>query len=255
MKFMELKKYSRKEANKIIKQRFSDFMKAEGFIKRKGVTGHFFRVKEHFIQYILLDISSSIPEFECQLFPAYLYENGYSRYAKQYLYVLEERLPKEHRKISFTRISDNYGKYPIDQFDEVWENYKYLIKELAISYLDGMDFDKTIELFQNGKDEMFRIKRGTYFDINAVEFTLAGAFLIRGNYTEGFKKLKAIRDFYFEKAEEYKSNDIWLFSTKADYIDKLLKILENKSENWENKLQNEIAEAERITFRMFGLKV
>ncbi|MDE6620075.1 MAG: hypothetical protein K2K74_06235, partial [Lachnospiraceae bacterium] len=101
----------------------------------------------------------------------------------------------------------------------------------------------------------FRILRGTNFDINAVEFVLAGAFLIKGNYTEGYKKLKAIRDFYFEKAEKYKSNDIWLFGTKADYIDKLIKILENKSENWESALQNEIAEAERITFRMFGLKV
>lgn len=252
---MDFEKYSRKEANKIIKQRFSDFMKAEGFIKRKGITGHFFRVKEHFIQYILLDISSSVPEFECQIFPAYLYENGYSRYARQYLCVLDEQLPKEHQRISFTRISDDYGKYPSDKFNEVWENNKYLIKEVAIPYLDVLDFEKTVALFQNGEDEMFRIKKGTYFDINAVEFTLAGAFLLKGNYTEGYKKLKEVRDFYFEKAEEYKEDDIWLFGTKADYIDKLLRILEDKSENWENALQNEIAEAEKITLRMFGMKV
>jgi len=38
-----------------------------------------------------------------------------------------------------------FGKYPVNQFDEVWGNYKYLIKELVISYLNGMDFDKMIE--------------------------------------------------------------------------------------------------------------
>ena len=60
---------------------------------------------------------------------------------------------------------------------------------------------------------------------------------------------------FFEKSEKFKGEDGWLFGTKADYINKLLRILEDKSENWENALQNEIAEAEIITLRMFGMKV
>ncbi len=244
-----------KEANKLIKQRFNDFMKAEGFVKQKRTTSQFFRVKEHFIQHFWLNISSHVPEIECYIYPAYLYENGYSIYAKKDLFLLQEQLPKEHQKIDFVDIIDDFGKYPSKKLDEVWNNNKYLMKEIMIPYLDTMNFEKTDKLFMDKKDEMFNIQTGTEFQFNIIELTLAGIFLLKGDYPEGYKRLKEVKNFFFQKAQQFKGEDDWLFETKADYINKLLRILEDKAENWECTLQNEIAEAEKITLRMFGMRI
>ena len=105
------------------------------------------------------------------------------------------------------------------------------------------------------KDEMFNIQTGTEFQFNIIELTLAGIFLLKGDYPEGYKRLKEVKNFFFQKAQQFKGEDDWLFETKADYINKLLRILEDKAENWECTLQNEIAEAEKITLRMFGMRI
>ena len=68
------------------------------------------------------------------------------------------------------------------------------MKEIMIPYLDTMNFEKTAKLFMDKKDEMFNIQTGTEFQFNIIELTLAGIFLLKGDYPEGYKRLKEVKD-------------------------------------------------------------
>lgn len=177
--------------------------------------------------------------------------------------------------------------YPMDKLDMVWENNKYLIEKIVIPYMERLDFDRTIAILKSGKDELFEVSNSYPQDKIAIQFTFAIACLLKKEYQEGYQKLVEIKDYFIHETERLLGGrDLKVFKeaerlirvgnkkaleearcltgyyevfdmmesydmkSKADYIKELLTILEQKAENWEDRLQKRISDEERNSIEM-----
>lgn len=177
--------------------------------------------------------------------------------------------------------------YPAESLDMVWENNKCLVEEIVIPYMDRLDFDTTIEMLQNGTNALFKIYNWYPEGKKVIQFTLAVACLLKGEYQEGYQKLLEVKDYFFEKAGRFiGSCDLKILEeseylihiydrksleearhltgyydifdmlesydakAKADYIRELISILEQKMENWEDRLKKQIEAAEKCSIEL-----
>lgn len=290
---MEQEKLSLTKGNRLIKRRFTLLMKEHKDFFEEKESDHFCRVKDHFLQciWVWIDSSGEGPRFQCLIQPAFLPEIGNTCYAVGECICYREMLPKEKQKIDFYPIivhSPNEKPwYPSNMLDMVWENNQYLIDEIVIPYMDRLDLDRTIEMLQNGTDELFKIYNWYPEGKKVMQFTVAVACLLKGEYQEGYQKLLGVKDYFFEKAERLiGSCDLKTFEgaeylirirdrksleearrltgyydifnmlesydtkAKADYIRELLYILEQKMENWEDRLKKRIEDAEKYSIEL-----
>jgi len=175
-------------------------------------------------------------------------------------------------------------QYSADKLDIVWENNKYFIEEIAIPYMDQLDFNKTIEVLKGGKDALFEAYNR---NSEAMRLTFAVACLLRGEYEEGYQKLLEVKDHFIGGAERiidssgtkiseevwrliriydrkaleearslsgyceiYQMMDSYDMIAKAEYIKELLTILEQKKENWEGRLKERIEFEEKYSVEL-----
>lgn len=289
---MEQEKLSLTKGNRLIKKRFALLMKGHKDFFEEKEPNNFCRVKDHFLQCIWVWIDSSgDARIQCLIQPAFLPEIGNTCYAVGECIRYKEILPKEKQKIDFYSIivhSPNEKPcYPADMLDMVWENNKYCIEEIVIPYMDQLDFDRTIEMLQNGTDELFKIYNWYPEGKKVMQFTLAVACLLKREYQEGYQKLLGVKDYFFEKAERligscdlkvfeeaeylirirdrksleearrltgyydiYNMLESYDIKAKADYIRELLYILEQKIENWEDRLMKRIEDTEKYSIEL-----
>lgn len=108
----------------------------------------------------------------------------------------------------------------------VWENNKCLIEDIVIPYMDRLDFDRTIEMLQNGTDALFKIYNWYPEGKKVIHFSLAVAYLLKGEYQEGYQKLLEVKDYFFEKAERFIGSCDLKVLEEAEY---LIRIYDRKS--------------------------
>lgn len=295
---MEPEKLSLMKGNRLIKKRFDVLMKEHKDFWEEKEPNHFCRVKDHFLQciWIWIDNSGYGPRFQCLIQPTFLPEVGNTCYATGECIRYREMLPKEKQKIDFYPVRVDLPNekpwYPADKLDEVWENNKYLIEEIVIPHMDRLDFDRTIEMLQSGKDELFKIYNWYPKGKIIMQFTLAVACLLKEEYQEGYQKLLGVRDYFYEETERligscdskvfeeakrlicigdrksleearrltgyYDIFDLlesYDMKAKADYIMELLTILEQKMESWEDRLKKRIEDTEKCSIEWLGIKI
>lgn len=290
---MESEKLSITKGNRLIKKKFALLMKGHKDFFEEKEPNNFCRAKDHFLQSIWVGIDSSYqsPRFHSLLQPAFLPEMGNTCYATCECIRYSRMLPKEKQKIDFydTIVHSTTEKpwYSVGLLDMVWENNKYFIEEIVIPYMDQLDFDRMIEMLQNGTDALFKIYNGYTEGKKVIQFTLAVACLLKGKYQEGYQKLLEVKDYFFEKAERLIGNcdlkvleeaeylirmrdrksleearhltgyddifdmmESYDVKAKVDYIRELLDILEQKMENWEDRLKRRIEDTEKYSIEL-----
>ena len=290
---MEPEKLSITKGNRLIKKRFDLLMKEHKDFFEEKEPYHFCRVKDHFLQYICvwLDSWGYGPRFKCHIQPAFLPEVGITCYAGGECIRYERMLPKEKQKIDFypVRVISPNEKpwYPADKLDMVWENNKYLIEEIVIPYMDQLNFDRTIDMLQSGRDELFEIYDEAPKNKKIMQFTFGVVHLLKDEYQKGYQKLSEVKDYFFEEAERLSGScapkafeeaerliligdrksleearrltgyydifdlmESYDMKTKANYIRELLDILEQKTEGWGDRLKKRIEEAEKCSVEM-----
>lgn len=290
---MEIEKISLTKGNKLVKKRFNLLMKEHKDFFEEKEPDHFFRVKDHFLQciWVWIDSSGYGPRFQCLIQPAFVPEVGNTCYAAGECIRYKDMLPKEKQKIDFYPVIEHLTNekplYPVESLDMVWENNKCLIEEIVIPYMDRLDFDTTIEMLKKGTDELFKIYNWYPEGKKVIQFSLAVACLLKGEYQEGYQKLLEVKEYFFKKAELLiGSCDLKVFEeaeylirirdrksleearrltgyydifnmlesydakSKADYIRELIYIMEQKMENWEDRLKRRIEDTEKYSIEL-----
>lgn len=130
--------------------------------------------------------------------------------------------------------------YSRERFDRVWEANQRALEQILLPYLNELDFIKTLGIFQAGKNEYFQTRMGAY---DYVSCTVAVGLLKCFSYEDGYERLLAVRDIY-AKAVDSSSESIFLFEKNLAYIDDLLLLLQNKPDQWEDKIYERIAKTE-----------
>ncbi len=286
---MEAEKLSLSKGNGLIKKRFILLMKEHKDFFQEKESHVFSKIKDHFLHSIWFWNDSSYgPTFKCHIRPAFFPDVGSTCYALGECIRYKKMLAKEEKKIDFFDIriysSNEKPWYPINKLDVVWENNKYLIEQIVIPYMDQLDFDKMITMLKSGKDELFETYNRYSYEM---QFTFAVACLLKKEYQEGYQKLVEVKDHFFDEAERLLGNrDLKIFKeaeqlirignekalkearrltgyydvfdmmeaydmkSKADYIKELLIILEQKIENWEDRLEKRITDEEKNSIEM-----
>jgi len=100
---MESEKLPITKGNRLIKKRFNLLMKEHKDFFEEKEPNHFFRVKDHFMQwiYVWIDSMGGYPRFDCIIQPAFLPEFGSNFYAVCECIRFKEMLPREKQKIDF----------------------------------------------------------------------------------------------------------------------------------------------------------
>lgn len=157
-------------------------------------------------------------------------ELGNTCYAAGECIRYKDMLPKEKQKIDFYSVTEHLTNekplYPAELLDMVWENNKCLIEDIVIPYMDRLDFDRTIEMLQNGTDALFKIYNWYPEGKKVIHFSLAVAYLLKGEYQEGYQKLLEVKDYFFEKAERFIGSCDLKVLEEAEY---LIRIYDRKS--------------------------
>ena len=238
---------SLKEANAFVRKQFQGLMKRHGFLKNKR-TGFYVRIQSGFVQIFILRFLRSLPQIECLLLPAFLYANGHLPYMEARYIRLKEQLDlKESIFFADIALPGPPGGYHLTQFERVWNANHRVLEELLIPYLDQLDFEKTLSLFQSGKNDFFQTMMGVSDDVACA----AAVGLVKcARYEEGLARLLEIRDIYARAANTPSSSRI-LAQKNLEYIDDMLFFLQNKPDQWENNLSRRIAETELETFRLW----
>lgn len=237
-------KISVKDANNLVRKNFRELMKQHAFVKNK-MTGFYFRIQGYFIQTFILRFSRSLPQIECLLLPAFLYANGHLPYIEARYVRLESQLvPKESIFFSDIIIPGPPQVYRLERFNSVWNANQRILEEILIPYLDKLDFRETLSIFQSGKNDFFQTRMGAS---DYVSCAVAVGLLKCSFYEESYEQLLKMRDIYAKAVSP--SSD--LFQKNLDYIDDLLFLLQNKPDQWEDKISKRIAQTESETYLLW----
>lgn len=229
-----------KDANNLIRKNFRELMKRHGFLKNKR-TGFYFRIQGYFVQLLVLRFSRSLPQIECFLLPTFLYANGHLPYVEARYVRLENQLdPKATAFFADIIIPGPPQAYRLERFNSVWDANRRMLEEILIPYLDRLDFNETLSIFQSGRNDFFQTKLGAS---DYVSCAAAIGLLKCSLYDESYKRLLEMRKVY-AKAIRPSSKSSFLFQKNLDYIDDLLFLLKNKPNQWENRISERIAKTE-----------
>lgn len=236
-----------KEANRFVRKQFRVLMEEHGFLKNKR-TGFYFRIQESFIQVFILRFSRSLPQIECLLLPGFLYVNGRLPYMDARYVRLENQLvPKSSMYFSDIIIPGPPQAYRLERFQRVWDANRRALEEILIPYLDRLDFNETLSIFQAGRNELFQTRMGAS---DGVSCAAAVGLLKRASYEDGYDRLSVLRDIYAKEVNP-SMEDKFLFRKNLDYVDELLFLLQNKPDQWKDMVSRRIAETERETLLLW----
>lgn len=232
-----------KDANNLVRKNFRELMKRHGFLKNKR-TGFYFRIQGCFIQLFILRFLRSLPKIECLLLPSFLYANGHLPYIEARYVHLGDRLdPKESIFFSDIIILGPPQVYRLERFKSIWNANLRILEEILIPYLDKLDFRETLSIFQSGRNDFFQTRMGAS---DYVSCATAIGLLKCSFYEESYEHLLGMRAIY-AKAANPPSKSTFLFQKNLDYIDDLLFLLQNKPDQWEDKISKRIAKTESET--------
>ncbi|WP_298029084.1 hypothetical protein [uncultured Dysosmobacter sp.] len=233
-----------RDANNLVRKNFRELMKQHDFVKNKR-TGFYFRIQGYFVQIFILSFLRSLPQIKCLLLPTFLYANGNLPYMDARLVRLGNQLdPKASISFSDIVIPGPPQVYRLERFNSVWKANQQILEEMLIPYLDKLDFNETLSIFQSGRNDFFETRMGAY---DYVSCAAAIGQLKCSFYEESYGQLLKMRDIYAKAVAPSSKNSPFLFQKNLDYIDDLLFLLKNKPDQWKDKVSERIAKTEAET--------
>lgn len=247
-------KITQKAANNLVRKRMLELMKTAGFLRDKQRTGFYFRVQDNFIQMITLTFSRSLPQINGYLFPAFLFVNGTLAYLEASMAKFEKELGA-NASIYFSDIilPESPPSYHVSQFEKVWEcNQKLLVKHL-IPYLSNLDFKKTLSLFESGRTPYFRTKMGANDNVQCAS---AIGLLMVGSFDDGYSQLVEAQSAFAQYVNGMAPNaeDTLLFRKNLTYINNLMWLLQERPDQWKDKISTLIAQTISETIQFWNMR-